>query len=232
MQTGMSFEDAVNLAAEDMAGRPLKRSFDINTRMNQWDAAGRAQHTEDTERVLKGGSPRGDFIGRSDILKLRKMMLDMYKGMYPDTWSDEWVLQDLRDKGVLGPAFGGEGLDYELDSDVEQAYSAKDMIPAILGSKADAEERTNQDVEHNMYATDPNSWAKDPVDPMNRIGANKPRSVVLGEYFYPEPDGEGGWTTESDIEDFTEARDAPGPTRLAQAAIDDLLDSETIYEGE
>ncbi len=60
MQTGMSFEDAIDFVAESMVGRSLKRSLDtlkkscdIDRRMAQWTAAGKARDSKETEAILR-----------------------------------------------------------------------------------------------------------------------------------------------------------------------------------
>ena len=197
----------------------VKRSFDIGSRMAQWDAAGRSQHVEDTETILRGGNPYvEEKRGREDFKDPENIFQFM-----------EWA---------FGP------FDYGQDEGYLRLKSALKNNPELARSLMAAIEQAT--IQNGDYRDDsgyrmPPSEYQNPEDGMNRIGADKPRQEAWEEfsYTYPEPDGEGGYYSreETIADDVTEEK--PGPTSRAKAAAKEAKeakeskdDAEGDFEGE
>lgn len=214
MQAGMSFEDAINTAAESMTGRSLKKSCDIDSRMDQWSAAGRAQHIGETEKILKGGSPRGNFVGRSDYMRLEKMindLLDMTGGSLSEVRK---ILDSLTDRDIGWMddyVRAANGMDNKKEAEEIRLVSPTDPsgLEGYIGHMEDA---------------------KNPNAPMNRIGADKPKAIETVVYDPP-------YDEQSSVsEDVTESSYGAGQKELAKKAkeiVETLKNgAEGDYEGE
>lgn len=180
-------------------------TFDIDARMGQWDAAGRSQHVEDTETILRGGNPYvEEKRGREDFKDPENVFQFM-----------EWM---------FGP------FDYGDDEGYLRLKSALKNNPELARSlMAALEQTTLQNGDYRRrggYGMVPGEF-QDPERGMNRIGANKPRQEFWEEfsYAYPEPDGEGGYYTAEATADDDVTEEKPGPTDRAKAAANEAKET-------
>ena len=180
---------------------PTKKSFDIGIRMAQWDAAGRSQHVEDTETILRGGNPYVEGKrGREDFKDPENVFQFM-----------EWM---------FGP------FDYGQEQGYLRLKSALKNNPELARSLMAAIEQTTLQTEDFRGRGDSKlipAKYQDAESGMNRIGADRPRQEAWDEisFTYPEPDGEGGYYSEEATVDEDVTEEKPGPTSRAKAAAEE-----------